>query len=279
MNQVTDNIQGERDVAAILSAGAALAGPQKSPLPDGMPYVLVPEGFEAQPIADVFENPVRASGIVKVRDTNSFVAYFNRQKRPESLIYASLDPARILGVIDDHRAYVSDAMHDGANWRSYRIEFQVPPSREWKTWNASDRKALDQLTFAELIEDNLPDILTPDGSQMLSIALNFEASKAGNFVSATRLQDGSTTFIWKEDVNATGNKIAMPSQITLSIPVFENGSPYAIDARIKYRVKDGTLKIWYELVRPHKVLEVAFRAIWSQIEQQTEQTILLGSPE
>ncbi|WP_309244026.1 DUF2303 family protein [Caballeronia sp. EK] len=98
-------------------------------------------------------------------------------------------------------------------------------------------------------------------------------------MSAARLQDGSTNFVWKEDVNATGNKIAMPSQITLSIPVFENGAPYSIEARIKYRTKDGVLKIWYELVRPHKVLELAFRAIWTQIEEQTSTKILLGTPE
>ncbi|OUL79901.1 YfdQ family protein [Paraburkholderia hospita] len=274
------DFQGEQNVAAVLAAGTSLAGAQKSTLQDGKPFVIVPEGYKAQIVDEVFGNPARASGLVKLRDANSFVAYFNRQKRPESLIYASLDPAKILGVIDDHRAYsAAGAEHDGSNWRGYRVEFAVPASREWKIWTGSDRKALNQLQFAELIEDNLPDIVSPDGSTMLSVALNFEASKEGNFVSAARLQDGSTNFVWKEDINATGNKIAMPSQITLEIPVFENGQPSPVEARIKYRVKDGNLTIWYELVRPHKVLEAAFRAIWSQIEEQTSTTILLGSPE
>ncbi|MDR5821960.1 YfdQ family protein [Caballeronia sp. LZ043] len=275
-----ENFNGEKDVAALLAAGVALADPKKSPLPDGKPFVIVPEGFQAKPLDDVFENPARAAGTVKLRDAASFIAYFNRQKRAESLIYASLDPARILGVIDDHRAYGSlHGEHDGANWRAYRVEFPVPASREWKTWTNKDRQPMGQLELAELIEDNLPDIISPDGSTMLSIALNFEASKEGNFVSAARLQDGSTNFVWKEDVNATGNKIAMPSLITLSIPVFENGAPYSIDARIKYRIKDGVLKIWYELIRPHKVLEAAFRAVWAQIEEQTATKILLGTPE
>ncbi|RKU03381.1 phosphopentomutase [Burkholderia sp. Nafp2/4-1b] len=274
-----DTISGEQNIAATLAAGAALGDIRRSPLSDGKPFVIVPDGYQAVPVVDTFEHPLRASGTVRLRDSNSFVRYFNRQKRAESLIYASLDPAKILAVIDDHRAAGTARDHDGANWRAYRIEFAVPASREWKVWTEKDRQALNQLAFAELIEDNLPDIQTPDGSTMLSIALNFEASKEGNFVSATRLQDGSTNFVWKEDVNATGNKIAMPSQITLSIPVFENGAAYPVDARIKYRVKDGTLKIWYELVRPHKVLEAAFRAIWTQIESETGTKILLGSPE
>ncbi|MDR5761920.1 YfdQ family protein [Caballeronia sp. LZ035] len=275
-----NEFHGEQDVAAILGAGTALAGPQKSPLSDGVPYVVVPEGYKLEHIFERDESPARATGTVKLRDAASFIEYFNRQKRPESLIYASLDPARILGVIDDHRAYGSrEDAHDGANWRAYRVEFPVPASREWKTWTSKDRQPMGQLELAELIEDNLPDIITPDGSTMLSIALNFEASKEGNFVSAARLQDGSTNFVWKEDVNATGNKIAMPSQITLSIPVFENGASYSIDARIKYRIKDGVLKIWYELIRPHKVLEAAFREVWAQIEEQTATKILLGTPE
>lgn len=279
---IADN-ENVHNAAAILAAGTSLAEVQKSPLNDGVPFVVVPEGYKVEHVTERDESPARATGIVKLRDANSFVTYFNRQKRTESLIYASLDPAKILGVIDDHLAYddalSGDHWAKGANWRGYRVEFAVPASREWKTWTGKDRHPLSQLELAELIEDNLPDIISPDGSTMLSVALNFEASKEGNFVSAARLQDGSTNFVWKEDINATGNKIAMPSQITLSIPVFENGAPYSIDARIKYRVKDGALKIWYELVRPHKVLEVAFRAIWSQIEEQTATKILLGSPE
>jgi hypothetical protein len=71
---------------------------------------------------------------------------------PESLIHASLDPAKILGVIDDHRANSTDVAHDGANWRGYRIEFAVPASREWKVWTGKDRNPLEQPAFAELIE-------------------------------------------------------------------------------------------------------------------------------
>jgi uncharacterized protein YfdQ (DUF2303 family) len=248
-----------------------------------VPFVVVPEGYRVEFLHERDDYPPRPKGTVKLRDAASFIEYFNRQKSGNSLIYASLDPAKILGVFDDYFSSEDAASEiggqNGANWREYRVEFQVPTSREWRTWNSKNREPLTQLGFAEFLEDNLPDIVTPTGSDMLSIALNFEASKGGNFVSATRLQDGSVDFVWKEDVNATGNKVKMPTEIVLELPVFENGDKYSITARLKYRVKDGALTIWYELVRPHKVLEDAFRAIWSQIEESTETTILLGSPE
>lgn len=268
-----------QDIVAAINAGTALAGPQKSPLSDGVPFVVVPEGYEVQHLSERDVLPHRPQGTVKLRDAASFIAYFNRQKLNSSLIYASLDPAVILGVIDDHFASGMQLENGGANWRAYRVQFGVPASREWKVWNEVNRKQMSQLSFAEFLEDNLPDIVSPTGSDMLSIALNFEASKGGNFVSSTKLQDGSVNFLWREDVNATGNKITMPSEIVLELPVFENGAKYSITARLKFRVKDGALTIWYELVRPHKVLEDAFRAIWSEIEEKTETKILLGSPE
>lgn len=36
--------------------------------------------------------------------------------------------------------------------------------------------------------------------------------------------------------------------------------------------------MWYELVRPHKILEDAVAAVWSEIEQKTELTIFNGKP-
>jgi hypothetical protein len=117
------DFQGEKDAAAILSAGISLAGPQKSPLNDGVPFVVVPEGYKVEHLLKRDESSARATGIVKLRDANSLVTYFNRQKRPESLICASLDPAKILNVIDDHRAFdmTTTVEHDGANWRGYRV--------------------------------------------------------------------------------------------------------------------------------------------------------------
>ena len=68
---------------------------------------------------------------------------------------------------------------------------------------------------------------------------------------------------------------------TLSIPVFENEAPRELDARLRYRIKpgEGSLSLWFELVRPHKVLEAAFRETWSRIAGETQVPVLLGTPE
>jgi uncharacterized protein YfdQ (DUF2303 family) len=274
-------VEGEQDLAAVLRAGAALVGVQKSPIEEGRPFVLAPEGYAVKYITERDDVPHRAKGVVKLRDVESFIAYFNRQKRANSQIYATLDPAKILGVIDDHHEHdeKTAADHDGADFREYRVEFAVPTSREWKLWTGKDKVPMTQLDFARLIEDNLPDIIKPSGSDMLKVALDFEASRDGVFAASGRLDNGSQSIVWKENVEAKGNKIEMPQTMTLYIPVFENSSPVEIEARIRYRVKDAQLSIWIELIRAHKVAEAAFRDIWTRIEAETSRQILLGTPE
>ncbi|MCA8017778.1 DUF2303 family protein [Burkholderia metallica] len=283
MPPLTDITESNTEIAAAIAAGASLAEIRKNPHDKRKSVVLVPEGYGLEELVEP-EYPARPTGTAKMRDVVSFIALFNRQKRDCSLVYATLDPARFVAVIDDNfpAADVGGAKM-GANWQEQRIDFTVPPSREWRTWTESNRKPMHQLQFAEFIEDNLPDIIQPTGSDMLTMALNFEASKNGRFVSNTRLSDGNVEFTWKEDVESAvgsaGQKLTMPQQIKIRIPVFENSDPVDMDVRIKFRVAEQTLKIWYELVRPHKVLEAGFRAIWAEIEDKAKTNILLGQPE
>ena len=199
-----------------------------------------------------------------------------------STIYASLEPARFLCVFDDH-LHASDLGEGNqdvdmqADWRQFRAEFTLPASHEWRIWTGQNRKAMTQLQFAEHLQDNLPDVIAPSGAELLETALNFEAAQAGHFVSAQRLQDGSHNLVWKTD-NA-GGTVRVPEHITLSIPVFENEAPRELQARLRYRTKDSALSLWYELVRPHKVIEAAFRETWARIEEGCALPLLLGSPE
>lgn len=262
----------------LLDTGMAMSKPVKNPDQHGQHYVIVPEGHKVEALP-THVLPLWPSTCVKLRDAASFISYVDDHKSEDSRIYATADPAVFLAVLDDHSD--NEAIEPGANcasWREFRAEFKVPPSREWQLWNAANRKHMGQLAFAEFLQDNLPDVVSPDGATLLEMALKFEASTAGAFVATQRLQDGSHDLQWRADNNASGS-IKLPEQILLEIPVFENESPSLLHARLRYRVKEGVLSIWYELIRPHKTLEVAFRDAWRRIADKTNLPILLGTPE
>lgn len=264
--------------ASLIAAGAALARPQKNPDADGRHFVVVPAGHQVVAELPVASAPARPKALVKLRDAASFIQFYKDHAQGRSRVYATMEPARFLAVFDEFDDMNSEDIAAQADWREFRAVFEVPASREWSLWTAANRKHMGQLAFAEFLQDNLPDVAQPDGATLLEMALNFEAAQTGTFIATQRLQNGSHNLQWKADNNA-GGTVQLPEQIVLSIPVFENEEPSELHARLRYRVKEGVLSIWYELVRPHKVLEAAFRATWARIREEAGATILLGTPE
>ena len=52
----------------------------------------------------------------------------------------------------------------------------------------------------------------------------------------------------------------------LGIQPFHNGDYYQVKARIRYRIKDGSLFLWYELINPEKVVEDAFNTTLEKLK-------------
>ena len=70
----------------------------------------------------------------------------------------------------------------------------------------------------------------------------------------------------------------MFDRLNIGIPVFWNGDPYQIDARLRYRVREGKVTFWYELIRPDKVLEAATAGVIDIIKAQTGTPFFFGEP-
>lgn len=225
-----------------------------------------------------FEAPARKIGLVILNDEASFIEFWKSQKTEASRIYAKLDPARFLAVFDDHNSSPA--------YRGYRAEYTPAFSREWQTWNGKNRQPFSgNEEFALWLEDQLPDIVRPDGGKMLEIALNFRVNQAAAFSNAVRLEDGNTQLTFNNTVEASAKieskTVKIPEEFDISIPVFEGlGAPkYAVKARFRHRLNAGRLSLWYELIRPHKVVEEAFKATLDTIAKATKVVPLFGSPE
>lgn len=281
MEQPT-SINNDTNTAAALAAGAALGNAKTHNTPDAQPYAVIPVGYTIEELPTQYK-PARPTSTVKLRDAASFSKYVADHKRSETRIYATIEPPRFLAVIDDHldpAIYAALESDNGANWREFRALFDIPFSREFKLWSQKHKTKMSQLEFAEFLQDNLPDVSTPDGATLLEMALNFEASSSGSFVATQRLKDGSTNLEFRAETQS--GTIQLPDEITLFIPIFENESATELKARLRYRVPttaDGKFTIWYELIRPHKAIEQAFRNTWTAIATATQAPILLGTPE
>lgn len=279
------------DTAAALEAGRRLALELK-PHPLGKrfaPYAIMrhEDGVETVEGGDPLDFPPDGfAGTAEVHDAESFLKMWAEHQCPWSRVYAEMLPAvRFTAVFDEHDQ-ASDP-ESFPRWREHRCVYTPKHSPEWNTWKAQDRKPFGGNTeFALWLEDNLPDISEPAADQLLQIVHTFRVDEGLAWQNQVNLHNGHTDLTYRRVVDGQasdqgGWRLEIPQQFKISIPVFQGleATVYDIDARFRYRVRERSLAIWYELVRPHKVLELAFRDLVARFRTGTVERLFFGSPE
>ncbi len=249
------------NVAKLLAAGSALADGKHFDIND-TPAVLVPEGYRVQTFEDHREDPLRIEQHVSADTAAAFCTYIQRFGDDGSAIFAHLGASSFTAILDYHLPPAQP------NWCRHKVTYTCPHSKEWETWSKKSGVQMNQAQFAEFIEDNLVDIVQPNGAEMLEVAKTLDARSNVRFKSAIRLDNGETQLVYEEVIDgAAGAKgqIKIPQTITLALRVFQGEDPYAVEARFKYRIKEGALTMWYEMIRPHRIVEDAFSGILARI--------------
>lgn len=257
------------------------------------PFAFVPDGYKRESLENVLPAPTRKRANVTMNDADSFIAYINKHSGYNHVgievvspancaLYADADfeaqTIKITGLLDDHGGNIADA-----KWRDHRATFEPKSTVEWKRWNESDGKRMEQKQFAEFIEENLPDITAmegmPSGSDMLRMATQFEMNSAKRFKSSLDLQSNGVamTFVDEQD-HETETKMNLFKKFALGIRVFIGGNAYPLEARLKFKASQGVLQFWYELIRPDRVFSTAVADELAKIKAQTHCLLLNGNP-
>lgn len=215
--------------------------------------------------------PTYLAGAVKIHDYASFIAYVTRFRDADSVVFADRQLLTLTAVLDYHRAapaldatYVAGDAHR-ARWGRHVATYTARTTPEWATWNAQNGKKVSQLEFAEFLENNLVDVARPTGAELLEMATRLEASKSAKFAAGVRLADGQTQITYEETITGAAgekNALTIPPSFILGIAPFEGADKYALEARFRYRIADGgKLSLWYDLLRPFRVVDDAFGAV------------------
>ncbi|MCP1646964.1 YfdQ family protein [Pseudomonas nitroreducens] len=235
------------------------------------PVALVPSSVELTDLEHLLPAPSRVRENLNVLDAMTFIDYVKRFAKPSTAVFCN-GPTGLTftAVIDYHQP-------DQPAWGSHVARYKCPTTVEWGNWKAFDRKKLDQASFAEFIEDNVRDIvqpndqpLAPSAADMLEISRTLEAKKNISFRQGTRLDNGQIQLTYNEEIDgragATG-QLNIPEQFYIGVRPFLGGEAFLIAARFRYRIADQRLVMWFELVRPDKVLEEAYGAVRKQIAE------------
>lgn len=272
-----DEDDGSTSVGDALDAGMALGAPKVS---GGADYAVVPQGATVADLESYLPRPRRIARRVTAHSLKGFLAYWALQVNAtagQSTVYADLDRHHIIGLVDDDRPGLPA-------WREHRIDYACPFSPEWKTWSAVAGQMRPQAAFARFIEENLPDIVEPVADTILQLALKLEATQKVSFGQSTRLETGSTSLRYQEEINGsdvTGN-IELPKGFKLGIPVFMGGDPYIVPVLLRYAIPRGAgegLQMGFVIDRAEKIIEAAFKDVIAAVLAGTKvDAIIEASP-
>ncbi len=243
------------------------------------PQVVVPEGFTVLDLASKADAPDRIRASPNFWDADSLVAYcarfgVNGGDFP-AILFGDRSLRKVTAVLDYHGV-------ESPDWCDHRATLTMRFTPEWTTWTANNRKTFEQEPFANLLETLAPDIVEPDAATVLEVALSLETKTGVSFKSAFTQKNGMKTLQYAESMEATAGptgSLKIPDRLVLGVKVFEGDQdPSRIEAFFRFRVKDGKLILFYELIRPERVVEAAFEAVLKEVAAGLELPMLHGAP-
>lgn len=265
-------------------------------------FIVVPKGRDIRslkPLIDEFRTkPERRKGTATIGDTDSLIAHLRRFASGESAVFANPSKTQpsFTAVYDYHPA-TSDATT--ADWLGHRAVYAPALSDEWKVWAGANGREFGQDDFARFIEDHITDIVPPDLSgkiveqfvtvvqgdlaqpgDILGLSRGLQVNVESTVKQATTLSSGEISVIYDEQHrDGAGAPIKVKNLFQIAVPVFYAGALYRLTARLRYRIRNGSLVWSYHLYRPELTFDDAFRGIVEKITSETDVPVFIGAPE
>jgi uncharacterized protein YfdQ (DUF2303 family) len=244
-------------------------------------------------LAEYEDAPERRTGTAKILTLQSFIDLMNRHKDADSAIFGLLDAMSpsLLGVIDYHTT------DHKPRFGAHRISYSFPISTEWKSWQGMNSKSMGQGEWAAFVEERIADLSSPtleerdhyetlfqtkiaEPSELIQLSRGMAISVEARVKETRVLQSGESEVIFEEvHKDGAGQKLIVPGLFIINIPLFLDGKPTRVLARLRYRRAEGRLTWFYQLYRPDIVMRDALHADLEQAGTATGLPIFEGSPE
>lgn len=253
------------DAAVVAELARTAQGVQRTGV-DARPFVIAPPGHEVKSVEQFALFPARERGDATLHDLDSFIRYTLAINVGEVHWQLNEQSAKFVAVFNSRA------------WRDHRATYAATASPEWKRWTGMNGQRKPQADFAAFVEDNALDIVDPVSADMIEISRSLEAKKKVEFKSAIRLSNGQTELAYQEDISgsAAKGKLAIPETFRLGIPVFVGGERYSVECRLRYRIDNGTLSMWFDLIRPHAIIQDATERMVDEVKSKITLPIYRG---
>jgi uncharacterized protein YfdQ (DUF2303 family) len=240
-------------------------------------HVFLPDDVRLVDLECLLNSPTRIRHAATLTDVESFNRYLKRHGENGTIVYyPPVTQASASTVIA--RAAV-DA-HGGGNpdWAEHTAELVLKASPEYLAWTGKNGSWMDQVGFAEWLEDNLCDVVTPPAASLLSLVKNLKIIRNVAFRSAVSLESGEVQMEYVEKDEQAGKikgagQVRIPDRIIIKIPVFLGDDPICISASFRYRLNEGAVTFAYKLQGLDRLVLERCRALVSVIDKENPELV------
>ncbi len=238
--------------------------------------IALPENLTLYDLDDFRDLPERIKRTVECTDITTLNRYWDKFADQYAELYADLDRLQICARLDEHRVFPSQVTDEATSvspqWGDHKAVYNCPKSKEWIEWEMNDGNQMTQDEFGIFLEDRAQEVVKPDAPDLIALAAHFVVKQDVVYSKAVRLQDGNVALTYNE-TNEAGGSIEVPKELVIGVAPFHNGVKYEVRARFRYRLTGGSLKMWYELIEPHRFIEDAFNGVVAEVEAHTERPV------
>lgn len=261
----------EKDVAQLLLARGSMTAPVIDH-PAGGVAIMVPEGYDLTHLQKAHQLPPYISASPVFSEMDSFVAYVNEYKGEGTKVFGDIDRSQLVAYLDYHKKGVPDYVGHSAT-------FMARLSDEWRAWDNLSASLVGQVAFAEFLEEWGKTVQAPDGATLLEIITTLEAKTDVTFKSKVKLaQGGMQSLVFEENQEAKGGgNVALPTELTLGIPVYRGGDGYQIRVFLRCKIEHGKAMFAVKIHEANRVKQFAFKSLCEKAEAATDLIILHGA--
>lgn len=227
---------------------------------DVLPFVVTPEGGAVHTFEEVLERPLQLQQSTTLHTAKDLIAYVNRFADQNSIVFVDVIGGKISAVLDFHEAKDVSSYGSKALQRHCKhvANFRVNHTTEFLKVKENSGRKMSQMDFALFLEDVMPYVNQPAAAELYEIVNTLQAKTDIDFKSGTRTDNGQVSLTYNENIQASAGRqgnLNIPEQIVFGIQVHRGGEHYALPARFRYRIKDGSIALWYDLDQLEKAVE------------------------
>lgn len=225
--------------------------------------VRTDERVETHNLEKYLDEPNTARGAAVVHTPADFIALTNRLSNIDhTTVWANVDAGTVTAVINDH------AHWDEPGWRDHTAKLALQEDEDWKRWTLRDNQLSSQADFSQFVEDVYHTVIDPDAATMLEVSRTMRANSSVKFSQSVRLDNGDIGLRYEESTEGKAGErgeLEVPERVTVRLSPWRGVEPRQMEARLRWRIEGGQLRIGYRIVRPDVFRDEVFDGLVEQI--------------